>query len=132
MVDFIKSKGSNIKLNTSAFSGGSGLLDSSTDDVQKAFEAINVGLDLANSTFDGIMSSADKIKLDSLAALESGVTIKSINGQSIVGPGNLTVSGSGGDLMLIQEAQPTASVGQNIFWIKPESGSFGLYIVTGE
>ena len=78
---FIKTTGTNVNLDTSEFVGGSGLLDSSTDTVQKALAAINVALDLVNSSFDGIMSSADKIKLDSIMANAQPNLVLSVAGK---------------------------------------------------
>ena len=71
-MNFLSTKGSNVKLDTSQFAGGSGLLDETTDDVQKALTAINLALDYASASYAGVMSSEDKIKLD---GIESGAQV---------------------------------------------------------
>ncbi len=55
---------------------------------------------LATQSFRGLMSAEDKTKLDNLEnskqdSLISGTNIKTINGQSILGSGNLTINGGG-------------------------------------
>lgn len=74
-MNFLSTKGSHIKLDTAQFAGGSGLLDGTTDDVQKALTAINLALDYASASYAGVMSSEDKIKLDSI---ESGAQVNDI------------------------------------------------------
>ena len=69
--------GSNVKLNTTDFVGGSGILDNFSIDAQKAFKDINDRLELVTQEFDGLMSSQDKIKLDNL---ESGYKITTFKG----------------------------------------------------
>ena len=54
--------------------------------------------DEATTEKSGLMSASDKIKLDNLAnskqeKLVSGTNIKTINGQSILGSGNISISG---------------------------------------
>jgi hypothetical protein len=91
---FIKTTGTNVNLDTSEFVGGTGLLDTSTDTVQKALNAINTALDLVNQNYDGIMSSVDKIKLDSIQAGAQVNTVISVAGkQGTVVLDNNDVSG---------------------------------------
>jgi hypothetical protein len=78
---FIKTTGTNVNLDTSEFVGGSGLLDTTTDTVQKALAAINVALDLVNHNFDGIMSSQDKIKLDTIESGSQPNVVLSVAGK---------------------------------------------------
>jgi len=66
MATFSKTRGYNILLNTDEFSGGSGILDNNSLNVQKAFKDINERLNLVTEEYDGFMSSKDKIKLDSI------------------------------------------------------------------
>lgn len=65
-VNIAKKSGSTILLDVAEFAGGSGILDENSLNAQKAFKDINDRLDLADQTFDGMMSSADKIKLDNI------------------------------------------------------------------
>jgi hypothetical protein len=76
MADFLTTKSSLIKLDTAQFVGGSGLLDDTTTDVQKALTAINTALDYATTEFSGVMSNTDKIKLDDI---EPGAQVNDIN-----------------------------------------------------
>lgn len=66
MVNIAKKSGDKILLDITAFSGGSGILDENSTTSQKAFQDINDRLDLVDQTYDGLMSSVDKIKLDNL------------------------------------------------------------------
>jgi hypothetical protein len=71
---------------------------------------------------------SDTSKQDTLV---SGTNIKTINGNSLLGSGDINIS-SGTNNVFIQATQPTPATGEQVFWIKPDSGSFGLYIVTGD
>lgn len=70
-----KTSGKNVVLDTSEFSGGSGIIDENSITVQKAFKDINDRLDLVDQTYDGLMSSTDKIKLDSSTSVNTPSTI---------------------------------------------------------
>lgn len=69
-----------------------------------------------------------KSKQDTLA---SGTNIKTINNQSILGTGNITISGAGGvQNVYIQEAEPTIDVGTSALWIqKSLDGSLTFNLV---
>ena len=59
-----------------------------------------------------------KTKQDKLV---SSVNIKTINGASILGAGNISISGgsgSGVQNVFIQEAEPTIDVGTSALWIQ--------------
>ena len=71
MVTIAKKSAEQILLDISEFVGGSGILDENSLTTQKAFKDINDRLDLADTEFDGLMSSTDKIKLDTLS-LDTG------------------------------------------------------------
>lgn len=78
--------------------------------VQTAIDK-SLALGPASSEQAGTMSSADKTKLDSLnpsnyqPLLISGSNIKTINGQSIIGPGNINI----GSLVMIDAALSSTS-----------------------
>lgn len=60
--------------------------------------------------------------------LVSGTNIKTINGGSILGGGDLAIP-----YVAIQPAEPVVSVGQKLLWIETkESGDISLWIKTGE
>lgn len=69
-----------------------------------------------------------KSKQDTLV---SGTNIKTINNQSILGTGNITISGAGGvQNVYIQEAEPTIDVGTSALWIqKSLDGSLTFNLV---
>lgn len=53
--------------------------------------------------------------------LVSGTDIKTINGVSILGAGNISISGGGGSgvqNVFIQEAEPTIDIGTSALWIQ--------------
>ena len=66
MVNIAKKSAEQILLDISEFVGGSGILDENSITTQKAFKDINDRLDLVDQDYDGMMSSVDKVKLDSL------------------------------------------------------------------
>ncbi|MEA3485948.1 MAG: hypothetical protein U9R03_04500 [Candidatus Aerophobetes bacterium] len=53
-------------LNTDEFSDGNGILDENSINVQKAFKDINDRLNLVDQEYDGLMTSLDKMKLDTI------------------------------------------------------------------
>lgn len=63
--------------------------------------------------------------------LVSGTSIKTINNQSILGSGNITISGAGGvQNVFIQELEPTIDVGTSALWIqKSLDGSITFNLV---
>lgn len=65
-VNIAKKSGDKILLDTTAFLDGSGILDANSTTSQKAFQDINDRLDLVDQSFDGLMASSDKIKLDNI------------------------------------------------------------------
>lgn len=59
-----------------------------------------------------------KTKQDELV---SGTNIKTVNGASILGAGNISISGGGGSgvqNVFIQEAEPTIDTGTSALWIQ--------------
>jgi hypothetical protein len=87
----------------------------------------NIGTSTTVALADHIHPT-DTSKQDKLV---SGTNIKTINGNSLLGSGDINISG-GTSNVFIQTTQPTPATGNQVFWIKPDSGSFGLYIVTGD
>jgi hypothetical protein len=69
-----------------------------------------------------------KSKQDTLV---SGTNIKTINNQSILGTGDITISGAGGvQNVFIQELEPTIDVGTSALWIqKSLDGSITFNLV---
>jgi hypothetical protein len=64
--------------------------------------------------------------------LVSGTSIKTINGISILGGGDLVTPSSGANVA-IQATEPIVSVGQKLLWVETkESGDISLWIKTGE
>ena len=67
--------------------------------------------------------------------LVSGTNIKTINSQSLLGSGNIVISGGGGGLIqnvYIQETQPTIATGEKALWIDITGGNLNFWIVTGD
>ena len=51
--------------------------------------------------------------------LVSGTNIKTINGTSILGSGNISIAGGGGAQMVyIQDTEPILNTGDNALWIQ--------------
>ena len=63
------------------------------------------------------IGTALKGKQDTLV---SGSNLKTVNGYSLLGPGNITISGggSGTQNVFIQDAEPTVGVGSSALWIQ--------------
>lgn len=64
--------------------------------------------------------------------LVSGDTLKTINNQSLLGSGNITISGGGGGTqnVFIQDTEPTIDVGTSALWIqKSLDGSITFNLV---
>ena len=68
--------------------------------------------------------------------LVSGTNIKTINSQSLLGSGNIVISGGGGgggvQNVYIQETQPTIATGEKALWIDITGGNLNFWIVTGD
>ena len=67
--------------------------------------------------------------------LVSGTNIKTINSQSLLGSGNIVISGGGGGLIqnvYIQETEPTLATGEKALWIDITGGNLNFWIVTGD
>ena len=67
--------------------------------------------------------------------LVSGTNIKTINSQSLLGSGNIVISGGGGggvQNVYIQETQPTIVTGEKALWIDITGGNLNFWIVTGD
>ena len=75
---------------------------------------------------------AVKSKQDNLV---SGTNIKTINSQSLLGSGNIVISGGSGGLIqnvYIQETEPTIATGEKALWIDITGGNLNFWIVTGD
>lgn len=106
MPSISKVSGYNVPLNTDEFSGGAGILDAGSLNAQKAFKDINDRLDLADETFDGLMSSADKTIVNSLKDLET----QGIKGDIYVHNGTSFMrlpAGSDGQVLKADSSSPT-------------------------
>ena len=67
--------------------------------------------------------------------LVSGTNIKTINSQSLLGSGNIVISGGGGggvQNVYIQDTQPTIATGGKALWIDITGGNLNFWIVTGD
>ena len=67
--------------------------------------------------------------------LVSGTNIKTINSQSLLGSGNIVISGggSGTQNVFIQETEPTVGVGDKVLWLQTSAdGSVMFNLVTGD
>ena len=68
--------------------------------------------------------------------LVSGTNIKTINSQSLLGSGDIVISGGGGggvQNVFIQETEPTVGVGDNVLWLQTSAdGSVMFNLVTGD
>ena len=64
--------------------------------------------------------------------LVSGTSIKTVNGISLLGSGNIPISGGGTQNVYIQETEPTADVGTKLLWIQTNAnGSIMFNLVEG-
>ena len=67
--------------------------------------------------------------------LVSGTNIKTINSQSLLGSGNIVISGGGSggvQNVYIQETQPILATGEKALWIDITGGNLNFWIVTGD
>lgn len=67
--------------------------------------------------------------------LTAGVTIKTINGVSPLGAGNIVISGGGGggvQNVYIQTTEPTIATGEKALWIDTTGGNLNFWVVTGD
>lgn len=67
--------------------------------------------------------------------LVSGVSIKTINGTSLLGSGNIVISGGGGggvQNVYIQETEPSIGTGEKALWIDTTGGNLNFWIKTGD
>ena len=66
--------------------------------------------------------------------LVSGTNIKTINSQSLLGSGNIVISGGGGTQnVFIQETEPAVGVGDKVLWLQTSAdGSVMFNLVTGD
>ena len=78
------------------------------------------------------IGTALKGKQDTLV---SGTNIASINNQSLLEGGNITISGSGGSAiqnLYIQEAEPAPDVGNKVLWLQTNiDGTVQFNLVEG-
>ncbi len=65
--------------------------------------------------------------------LVSGDNIKTLNGASLLGSGNINISGgSGSQTLYIQETEPTINQGETVMWIqKSTNGDITINLVEG-
>ena len=78
------------------------------------------------------IGSAIKGKQDTLV---SATNIKTINGVSVLGSGNMVISGGGGGSVqnvYIQEAEPVIATGEKALWIDTTGGNLNFWIKTGD
>ena len=74
------------------------------------------------------IGGAIKQKQDKLV---SASTIKTVNGQSLLGNGDINISGSQG--VYVQSSEPSLSAGQKALWIETlQNGNFRLWIKQGK
>lgn len=67
--------------------------------------------------------------------LVSGTNIKTINNQSILGSGNITISGGAGggvQNVFIQDTEPVVAAGEKALWIDTTGGNLNFWIKTGD
>ena len=91
-------------------------------------------MDLVTRLSDVITAIGNAIK-GKQDTLISGTNIKTINNVSIVGPGNIVVSGgSGGSVqnVYIQTSEPVIAPGEKALWIDTTGGNLNFWIVTGD
>ena len=78
------------------------------------------------------IGTALKGKQDTLV---SGTSIKTINSQSLLGSGNIVISGGGCGIVqnvYIQETEPSLATGEKALWIDITGGNLNFWIVTGD
>lgn len=78
------------------------------------------------------IGTALKGKQDTLV---SGTNIKTVNGSSLLGNGNIVISGgSGGGIqnVYIQDTQPAVNTGDKVLWIDTTGGNLNFWIITGD
>lgn len=62
--------------------------------------------------------------------LVSGSNIKTINNQSVLGSGDITVVGS--QNVFIQNTEPVVPTGNKVLWIDTTNGNLNFWIKTGD
>ena len=81
--------------------------------------------DLASAIGTEVKNKQDK--------LESNINIKTINGESVLGSGNITIAGGSGiQNVFIQSTEPTVAIGEKVLWIDTTGGNLNFWIKTGE
>ena len=87
-------------------------------------------MDLVSRISDVVtaIGTAIKGKQDSLV---SGTNIKTINGSSLLGGGDMVISGGSGGVqnLYIQETEPTIDIGTSAIWIeKKANGDISVWL----
>ena len=91
-----------------------------------------MSLDSNVSDLATAIGTALKGKQDTLV---SATNIKTINGVSVLGSGNMVISGGGGGSVqnvYIQEAEPVIATGEKALWIDTTGGNLNFWVVTGD
>lgn len=89
-----------------------------------------MSLDTQISDLATAVGNKVKTKQDTLI---SGTNIKTINGASILGTGNINISGSGGTQnVFIQSTEPVVGTGEKALWIDTTGGNLNFWIKTGD
>jgi glutamate synthase domain-containing protein 2 len=94
-----------------------------------------MSLDTGISDVVSAIGTKIKTKQD---VLVSGTNIKTINGTSLLGPGNITISGGSGGTggtqnVFIQETEPVIETGEKALWLQTSAdGSVMFNLVTGD
>ena len=91
-----------------------------------------MSLDQNISDLATAIGTALKGKQDTLV---SATNIKTINGVSVLGSGNMVISGGGGGSVqnvYIQEAEPVIATGEKALWIDTTGGNLNFWVVTGD
>lgn len=81
----------------------------------------------AMSDVTGLVTALDGKQDD----LVSGTNIKTVNGTSLLGSGDLVISGGGGLQLYIQDTEPTWGIGEKALWIDTTGGNLNFWVQDG-
>lgn len=147
-------------LDTSAYTTNLGTITNVTGTVpivSSGGTTPSISINAATTSTAGSMSADDKTKLDGISigttvqsysdnltnwagintinkqdTLVSGTNIKTINGTSLLGSGNVVIEGSSSSNMFIQETEPVVGVGVQALWIDTSNGDIQFWLKIGE
>lgn len=71
------------------------------EEISKRIATLEANLKTTNSRIDNVAEEVERLEADKQDALTSGVNIKTINGQNVLGRGNITIEGGGSSVEVV-------------------------------